>query len=63
MQLPKPRQKKNGKWIVQVMVDGKRQGKEFDTEDEALYWAAGLKTKQKETHAKHCFGSFWRIFW
>lgn len=52
MQLPKPRQKKNGKWIVQVMVDGKRQGKEFDTEDEALYWAAGLKTKQKESEAK-----------
>lgn len=49
MQLPKPKQKPNGKWIIQVMVDGKRQGKEFDTEDEALYWAAGLKTKQKET--------------
>lgn len=48
MRLPTPRQKDNGKWLIQVMVDGKRHGKEFDTEDEALYWAAGLKTKQKE---------------
>lgn len=45
MKLPKPKQKENGKWLVQVMVDGNRVGKEFDTEDEALYWAAGIKTK------------------
>lgn len=45
MRLPKPKQKENGKWLVQVMVDGKRQGKEFDTENEALYWASGIKTK------------------
>ena len=30
------------------MVDGQRSGREFDTEEEALYWAAGIKTKQKE---------------
>lgn len=48
MKLPKPRQKANGKWIVQVLLNGKRVGKEFDTEYEALYWAAGIKTKQKE---------------
>lgn len=45
MRLPKPKQKDNGKWLVQVMVDGQRTGKEFDTEQEALYWAAGIKTK------------------
>jgi integrase len=48
MKLPQPRQKENGRWIVQVMVDGKRVGKEFDTQHEALFWAAGLKTKQQE---------------
>ena len=48
MRLPKPKQKQNGKWLVQVMVDGQRSGREFDTEEEALYWAAGIKTKQKE---------------
>ena len=48
MRLPKPRQKENGRWIVQVLIDGKRVGKEFETEQEALYWAAGIKTRQKE---------------
>ena len=48
MKLPKAKQKDNGKWLIQVMIDGKRVGKEFETEDEALYWAAGLKTNQKE---------------
>lgn len=48
MQLPKARQKPNGKWLIQVMVDGQRVSKQFDTEDEALYWAAGIKTKQQE---------------
>jgi integrase len=48
MKLPKPKQKENGKWLIQVMVDGQRVSKQFDTEDEALYWAAGIKTKQKE---------------
>lgn len=52
MRLPKPKQKENGKWLIQVMVDGKRQGKEFDTEDEALYWASGIKTNQIENEIK-----------
>lgn len=52
MQLPKPKQKPNGKWLIQVMVDGHRVSKQFDTEDEALYWAAGIKTSQKEAEAK-----------
>ena len=45
MKLPKPRQKDNGKWIIEVMVDSKRTSKQFDTESEAIYWAAGIKTK------------------
>lgn len=48
MKLPKPKQKENGRWLIQVQIDKKRVSKEFDTEDEALYWAAGLKTKQKD---------------
>lgn len=52
MQLPKPKQKENGKWLVQVQVDGKRKSKQFDTESEALYWAAGLKTNQTEAEKK-----------
>lgn len=48
MKLPEPRQKQNGKWLVQVSVDGKRLGKTFDTREEAVYWAAGIKTKMQE---------------
>lgn len=52
MNVPEPKQKPNGKWIIQVMVDGKRQSKQFDTAAEAIYWAVGLKTKQREESAK-----------
>lgn len=48
MKLPKPKQKENGRWLIQVQIDKKRVSKEFDTEDEALYWAAGIKTNQKK---------------
>ena len=48
MRLPKPIQKENGKWLVQVMQNGRRISKTFDTEQEALYWAAGIKTQQQE---------------
>ena len=30
------------------MVDGRRKGRTFDTEKEAVYWAAGIKTRAKE---------------
>lgn len=52
MKLPEPKQKENGKWLVQVQVDGKRRSKEFETRDEALYWASGIKTGQKEAARK-----------
>lgn len=52
MRLPKAKQKPNGKWIIQVMVDGERVSKEFETENEALYWASGVKTKTVQRKPK-----------
>lgn len=52
MKLPEPKQKENGKWIIQVQVDGKRRSKEFETKEEALYWASGIKTGHKEATRK-----------
>ena len=52
MKLPEPKQKENGKWLVQVQVDGKRRSKEFETKEEALYWASGIKTGHKEATRK-----------
>jgi integrase len=52
MKIPKPRQKENGRWLIEVMADGKRMSKQFDTPEEAIYWAAGIKTyQQKATYA------------
>lgn len=62
MKLPKPRQKENGKWIIEVMVDGVRTSKQFDTEEEAIYWAVGLKTKQKETFGSKNSPTLARLF-
>ena len=52
MKLPEPKQKEIGKWIIQVQVDGKRRSKEFETKEEALYWASGIKTGHKEATRK-----------
>ena len=52
MNVPEPKQKPNGKWLIQVMVDGRRMSKQFDTQAEAIYWAVGLKTKQREESTK-----------
>ena len=49
MKLPEPKQKPNGKWLIQVMVDGQRQSKQFDSKQEAMFWAAGIKTKAIES--------------
>lgn len=48
MRLPEPKQLPSGKWYLQIMVEGKRYNRTFDTAEEALYWAAGLKTKAIE---------------
>jgi integrase len=48
MKIPEPKQMPSGKWLIQVMVDGKRVGKSFDTAKEAKYWASGIKTGMKQ---------------
>lgn len=48
MKIPEPRRLESGAWRVQVMVDGKRTGKTFPTKEEAIYWAAGIKTRSVE---------------
>lgn len=48
MKFPQPKKLPSGRWYVQVMIDGHRRGQTFDTEKEAVYWAAGVKAKAKE---------------
>lgn len=48
MKIPDPKKLPSGKWRIQVMVDGKRVGRTFDTKEDAVYWAAGIKTKAAE---------------
>lgn len=48
MKLPEPIQKPNGKWLIQVMVNGDRRSKTFDSKEAAIYWASGLKTQMQE---------------
>lgn len=48
MKLPKPKKLPSGRWYVQIMVNGHRRGQTFDTEKEAVYWAAGVKTQARE---------------
>lgn len=48
MKLPQAKKLPSGRWYIQVMVDGCRRGQTFDTEKEAVYWAAGIKTRAKE---------------
>lgn len=48
MRIPTPKKLSSGKWYIQIMVDGERRGKTFDTPEEAQFWAAGVKTKCRE---------------
>jgi len=52
MKLPQPKKLPSGRWYIQVMVDGHRRGQTFDTEKEAVHWAAGIKAKAKEEARK-----------
>ena len=47
MKIPEPKKLPSGKWRVQVMVDGQRISRTFDTEKEAIYWATGAKVQAK----------------
>lgn len=51
MKIPEPKQLPSGKWRIQVMVDNQRVGRTFDTPEDAIYWAAGIKTKSKEAES------------
>lgn len=51
MKIPEPKQLPSGKWRIQVMVDNQRIGRTFDTPEDAIYWAAGIKTKSKEAES------------
>lgn len=48
LKIPNPIQLPSGKWRIQIMVDGKRHGSTFDTPEEALFWASGVKTRSIE---------------
>ena len=48
MRIPEPKQTKAGKWYMQLMVDGVRYNRTFDSREDALYWASGLKTKSAQ---------------
>ena len=48
MRIPEPKELPSGSWRIQVMVEGKRVGKTFNTREEAIYWAAGVKTRSVE---------------
>lgn len=48
MKIPKPKMLPSGRYRIQIMVDGKRVGETFDTPEEAIFWASGIKTKMTE---------------
>ena len=48
MKFPEPQKMPSGKWRIQVMIDNKRVGRTFNTPEEAVYWASGIKTKSIE---------------
>lgn len=51
MKIPEPTQKPNGKWLVQVQIDGRRVSKTFDSRSDAVFWASGIKTEK--VHAEN----------
>lgn len=59
MKIPTPQKKENGTWVIQVLINGKRVGKVFETKKEAIAWAASIKTgiqKQKRSPANMTVG-------
>lgn len=48
MKIPKAKRKPNGTWIIQVMADGSRISKVFDTEKDAVSWAAAVKAGREQ---------------
>lgn len=50
MRIPEPKQLPSGQWYMQLMVDGHRYNKTFDTPEEAAVWAVQIKTRSIEFH-------------
>lgn len=50
MRIPEPKQLPSGQWYIQLMVDGQRYNKAFDTPEEAAVWAVQVKTRSLEYH-------------
>lgn len=50
MRIPEPKQLPSGQWYIQLMVDGQRYNKAFDTPEEAAVWAVQIKTRSVEYH-------------
>lgn len=50
MRIPEPKQLPSGQWYIQLMVDGQRYNKSFDTPEEAAVWAVQVKTRSLEYH-------------
>lgn len=48
MKIPEPKKLPSGKWYIQIMVDKVRYSRAFDTKEDAIYWASGLKTKSTQ---------------
>ena len=48
MKIPEPKKLPAGKWYIQIMVDKVRYSRAFDTKEDAIYWASGLKTKSTQ---------------
>lgn len=48
MKIPKAWQLPSGKWMVQIMIDGKRIAKTFPSEKGAIRWAASVKADAEE---------------
>lgn len=51
MKLPEPKKLPSGRWRIQLMQDRHRISRTFDTEKEALYWATGVKIREKEAES------------
>lgn len=52
MKAPTPRQLKSGSWLVQCMVDGVRYNRTFSREEDAIVYAAEIKTGKAEIRSE-----------
>ena len=50
MKFPTPQRLPSGRYRIQLMINGTMLDRVFDTPEEAMFWAAGVKTKMKEAH-------------